>query len=41
LLVSGAASRIATGAAIDPAALSLDSVLAENDTLIMRYLIKN
>ncbi len=40
LLVSGAASRIASGAAIDPAVLSLDSVLAENDTLIMRYLIK-
>jgi riboflavin biosynthesis pyrimidine reductase len=41
LLVSGAAGRIASGAAIDPAALRLDSALAENDTLIMRYLIEN
>jgi riboflavin biosynthesis pyrimidine reductase len=40
LLVSGAAARIASGAVIDPAVLSLDSVLAEDDTLIMRYLIK-
>jgi riboflavin biosynthesis pyrimidine reductase len=40
LLVSGAAGRIATGMAIDPTVLSLDSVLAEDDTLLMRYLIK-
>jgi riboflavin biosynthesis pyrimidine reductase len=40
LLVSGAAGRIASGTGIEPAMLSLDSVLAESDTLIMRYLIK-
>lgn len=37
LLVAGAAERIATDAAIDPTALTLDSVLAEDDTLMLRY----
>jgi riboflavin biosynthesis pyrimidine reductase len=40
LLVSGAASRIASGSTVDPTQLSLDSVLAQDDTLLMRYLIK-
>lgn len=40
LLVSGTAGRIASGIPIDPTALNLDSVLAEDDTLIMRYLLK-
>lgn len=39
LLVSGTAERIATGAAINPAALELASVLAEGDTLLLRYLV--
>lgn len=39
LLVSGAHERIATGAAIPPAALRLASVLAEGDTLLLRYLV--
>lgn len=40
LLVAGTAGRIAGGAGIDPAALRLDSVLAEGDTLLLRYLLK-
>lgn len=40
LLVSGAAGRIASGNDIDPATLKLDSVLAKDDTLLMRYLLK-
>lgn len=40
LLVSGAAARITRGVGIDPAAVSLDSVLAQDDTLILRYLVK-
>jgi riboflavin biosynthesis pyrimidine reductase len=39
MLVAGAAGRIATGAPIDPAALTMDSVLAEGDTLLVRYLV--
>lgn len=39
LLVSGAADRIAVGAGVDPAALRLASVLAEDDTLMLRYLL--
>jgi riboflavin biosynthesis pyrimidine reductase len=38
VLVSGAAGRIATGDPIDPADLSLASVLAEDDVLLLRYL---
>jgi riboflavin biosynthesis pyrimidine reductase len=41
LLVSGAADRIARGVGIDPAAVSLDSVLAQDDTLMLRYLLKH
>ncbi|GAA0930647.1 dihydrofolate reductase family protein [Pseudonocardia zijingensis] len=37
LLVAGSASRIATGADIDPARLELLSVVAEDDTLMLRY----
>jgi riboflavin biosynthesis pyrimidine reductase len=40
LLVSGAADRIALGANIEPASLELTSVLAESDTLLLRYLLK-
>jgi riboflavin biosynthesis pyrimidine reductase len=40
LLVSGTAGRIATGAGIDPAMLELASVLAESDTLLIRYLVR-
>jgi riboflavin biosynthesis pyrimidine reductase len=36
-LVSGVAGRIATGADIDPARLELLSVVAEGDTLMVRY----
>lgn len=39
VLVAGAAERIAAGMDIDPAALSLASVLVEDDTLLMRYLL--
>ncbi|HEY3683285.1 MAG TPA: dihydrofolate reductase family protein [Streptosporangiaceae bacterium] len=39
LLVSGVAGRIAEGAAIDPARLRLASVLTEDDTLVLRYLL--
>jgi riboflavin biosynthesis pyrimidine reductase len=41
LLVSGTAGRIATGAGIDPARLELASVLAESDTLLIRYLVRH
>lgn len=41
LLVSGTADRIAKGAGIDPARLSLASVLAQDDTLLVRYLVSN
>ena len=34
---SGVAGRIATGADIDPAQLELLSVVAESDTLLVRY----
>jgi riboflavin biosynthesis pyrimidine reductase len=37
LLVAGDAGRIATGADIDPARLELLSVVAESDTLMVRY----
>ena len=40
LLVSGAADRIAAGAEIDPAALRLDSALADGSTLMLRYLVE-
>jgi riboflavin biosynthesis pyrimidine reductase len=40
LLVSGAADRIATGAGIEPTALELASVLADESTLLLRYLVK-
>lgn len=41
LLVSGTADRIAKGAGIEPAALELASVLAEDNTLLLRYLVKH
>jgi riboflavin biosynthesis pyrimidine reductase len=37
MLVSGAAGRIATGAEIEPARLELLSLVAESDTLMVRY----
>jgi riboflavin biosynthesis pyrimidine reductase len=37
LLVAGAAGRIAAGVDIDPAQLELLSVVAESDTLLVRY----
>lgn len=40
LLVSGEHGRIATGAALDPVGLRLDSVLAEDDVLLLRYLLR-
>lgn len=40
LLVSGGAERIAAGAGIDPAELELASVLAEENTLLLRYLVR-
>lgn len=40
LLVSGMADRIACGAGVVPTALELASVLAEGDTLLLRYLVK-
>lgn len=40
LLVAGTAERIANGTSIPPTALTLDSVLAEDDTLLLRYLLK-
>jgi riboflavin biosynthesis pyrimidine reductase len=40
MLVAGAAGRIAAGAGIDPARLELSSVLAESDTLLVRYLVR-
>jgi riboflavin biosynthesis pyrimidine reductase len=39
LLVSGGAGRIATGTDIDPARLELLSVVAENETLMVRYAV--
>jgi riboflavin biosynthesis pyrimidine reductase len=36
-LVSGVAGRIATGVDIEPARLELLSVVAESDTLMVRY----
>jgi riboflavin biosynthesis pyrimidine reductase len=39
LLVAGTADRIAVGTGLDPAALRLASVLAEDDTLMLRYLL--
>ena len=39
-LVSGLAGRIATGADIDPARLELKSVVAESDTLMVRYRVR-
>lgn len=41
LLVSGTAERIATGTALDPIDLKLASVLAENDIMILRYLVQH
>lgn len=40
LLVSGPADRIAAGAEIDPRALRLDSALAAEDALMLRYLVE-
>lgn len=40
LLVSGPAERIATGVGIEPKALGLASVLADADTLLLRYLVQ-
>ncbi|MQA07772.1 MAG: pyrimidine reductase family protein [Pseudonocardiaceae bacterium] len=40
LLVCGPAERIAIGMRIDPSALELASVLAEDNTLMLRYLVK-
>ncbi|RRO13149.1 pyrimidine reductase family protein [Saccharopolyspora rhizosphaerae] len=40
MLVSGAADRIAKGAGIEPARLQLASVLAQDDTLMIRYLVQ-
>jgi riboflavin biosynthesis pyrimidine reductase len=40
-LVSGAAGRIATGVEIDPARLELLSVVAESDTLMLRYHVRH
>ena len=40
LLVSGMADRIACGADVLPRRLELASVLAESDTLLLRYLVK-
>ena len=40
LLVSGTAERITFGDAIEPATLRLASVLAERDTLLLRYLVR-
>jgi riboflavin biosynthesis pyrimidine reductase len=39
LLVSGAADRIAVGAGLEPTALHLQSVLAQDNTLMLRYLL--
>ncbi|SEO50720.1 pyrimidine reductase family protein [Amycolatopsis saalfeldensis] len=39
LLIAGTASRIATGAGLDPARLELASVLVEDGTLLLRYLL--
>jgi riboflavin biosynthesis pyrimidine reductase len=39
LLVAGTASRIAAGAGLDPARLELASVLVEDGTLLLRYLL--
>ena len=40
LLVPGGAGGMAAGAGIDPAELELASVLAEGDTLLLRYLVR-
>lgn len=39
ILVAGTADRIAVGTSIDPARLTLASVLSEDDTLLLRYLV--
>lgn len=39
MLVAGAAGRIAAGAPVDPASLRLASVLTEDDSLLLRYLV--
>jgi riboflavin biosynthesis pyrimidine reductase len=39
LLVAGTASRVAAGAGLDPARLELSSVLVEDGTLLLRYLL--
>ncbi|WP_328603818.1 pyrimidine reductase family protein [Amycolatopsis sp. NBC_00345] len=39
LLVAGTASRVAAGAGLDPARLELASVLVEDGTLLLRYLL--
>lgn len=39
LLVAGVAGRIAEGAEIDPARLRLASVLTEDDSVVLRYLL--
>ncbi|WP_433871444.1 pyrimidine reductase family protein [Saccharopolyspora sp. CA-218241] len=41
LLVSGTAGRIASGMHLEPERLHLASVLAEDDTLLLRYLLTN
>ncbi|MGH3494218.1 MAG: dihydrofolate reductase family protein, partial [Sciscionella sp.] len=38
-LLAGTADRITAGGAIDPATLRLDTVVAEDDTLLLRYLL--
>ena len=40
-LVSGGAGRIARGVGMDPARLELISVLSGDDTLLMRYRVRN
>lgn len=39
MLISGTADRLATGTQIHPAALTLASVLTQDDTLLLRYLV--
>lgn len=41
LLTAGVAGRIAAGAPIEPARLHLASVVAESDTLLLRYLVQH
>lgn len=41
MLLSGTADRLAVGTAIDPARLTLASVLTDADSLLLRYLVDN